>query len=407
VWSEHLEPAFEAAYARRGARALPWIHGVTLKAARFLQANAYVQHKPPSAVVHRVGQLLLEQGRTRDGAFGHSISRPYSEVNLAATVESVFALEANALGQDVIRNAIRTVLLPRAKLDLKSDNPLEAERIVALYSLSEMFHHLRSSVRRRLDRSLAALLCIVPSELPLYMDKFRNCNHKNDYYSFSPWLLLLRAALNVAMKYPDRTECVHLILPMVLNVLGAFSRDAVFRSGGQIQFWENYHALLVLRQCDALFGDTSIKEDAYMYVRPIHFATTRLVVDPSLAVVLMPFRPRWSDDMFGQYKQALARCGMTAWRSDREFKDDIIMQTIWENINRARFVVADCTGRNPNVFYELGIAHTLGKRVFITAQRSKDIPFDLLHIRSTEYGLEQSRLTAMKNSLVKFSKELP
>jgi hypothetical protein len=48
-------------------------------------------------------------------------------------------------------------------------------------------------------------------------------------------------------------------------------------------------------------------------------------------------------------------------------------------------VVCDCTGRNPNVFYEIGIAHTLGREVILITQNAADIPFDLRHLRYVAY----------------------
>jgi hypothetical protein len=61
------------------------------------------------------------------------------------------------------------------------------------------------------------------------------------------------------------------------------------------------------------------------------------------------------------------------------------MQDIWLAIQRADVIIADVTGRNPNVFYELGIAHTLGRRSLILSQRSSDIPFDISAMRHLTY----------------------
>jgi len=54
-------------------------------------------------------------------------------------------------------------------------------------------------------------------------------------------------------------------------------------------------------------------------------------------------------------------------------------------IDRSRVVICDCTGRNPNVFYEIGIAHTLGREVILITQIDADIPFDLRHLRYVTY----------------------
>lgn len=47
----------------------------------------------------------------------------------------------------------------------------------------------------------------------------------------------------------------------------------------------------------------------------------------------------------------------------------------------ARLIVADCTHRNPNVFYEIGLAHAIGKPTILLTQKSQDVPFDLRHLR--------------------------
>ena len=48
-------------------------------------------------------------------------------------------------------------------------------------------------------------------------------------------------------------------------------------------------------------------------------------------------------------------------------------------------MIADCTGRDPNVFYEIGVAHTVGKPVVLITQSADDVPFDLRAIRFIEY----------------------
>ncbi len=51
----------------------------------------------------------------------------------------------------------------------------------------------------------------------------------------------------------------------------------------------------------------------------------------------------------------------------------------------AKYIIADLTGRNPNVFYELGIAHALNKKSNPLTQDLTDVPFDLKHIRCIVY----------------------
>ena len=67
-----------------------------------------------------------------------------------------------------------------------------------------------------------------------------------------------------------------------------------------------------------------------------------------------------------------------------------MLSLIW----RSRVVLADLSGKNPNVFYEVGIAHSLGRRTILVAQSMDDVPFDLralrvLHYENNEEGRHQ------------------
>jgi len=75
------------------------------------------------------------------------------------------------------------------------------------------------------------------------------------------------------------------------------------------------------------------------------------------------------------------------------------MQSVWEGINRARLIIADLTGRNPNVFYELGIAHTLGKPVIMLTQSMDYVPFDLRHLRCIVYQYKPGSIEKFESAL--------
>jgi hypothetical protein len=70
---------------------------------------------------------------------------------------------------------------------------------------------------------------------------------------------------------------------------------------------------------------------------------------------------------------------------------------IYSAIRQAKIIIADCTGRNANVFYEIGIAHGIGKDVVLISQSKKDIPFDVGHRRFVIY--HRNQLRKFENSL--------
>lgn len=92
--------------------------------------------------------------------------------------------------------------------------------------------------------------------------------------------------------------------------------------------------------------------------------------------MLMPFAKEL-EPVYGQIKKVAEELNLSFKRGDDVFTQRSIMADVWSLTNHAKVVVCDCTQKNPNVFYELGIAHTLGKPTILITQQKSDIPFDL------------------------------
>ena len=107
-------------------------------------------------------------------------------------------------------------------------------------------------------------------------------------------------------------------------------------------------------------------------------------IEPALASAMMPFDAAFTP-VFESIKQAAANVGLLCRRADDIWENAAIIQDVVALIDRSRVVICDCTGRNPNVFYEAGIPHTLGRDVILLAQNDQDIPFDLRHLRYLRY----------------------
>jgi len=113
---------------------------------------------------------------------------------------------------------------------------------------------------------------------------------------------------------------------------------------------------------------------------------TEFAVDLKLCFVLMPFKEEMDRLYTAVIKTAAEECGLVSKRADEIRGTREIMQDIVESICKARVIIVDLTGSNPNVFYELGIAHTLGKDTILISQKeATTIPFDIYHIRRIEY----------------------
>jgi hypothetical protein len=103
--------------------------------------------------------------------------------------------------------------------------------------------------------------------------------------------------------------------------------------------------------------------------------------------VMMPFG-EWMDTYYKEiFIPAIKEAGMEPIRADELFSTGSVIEQIWEQISGAKVLLADLTGKNANVFYELGLAHAAHKPVVFTTGNLDDVPFDLRHLRVAVYDI--------------------
>jgi hypothetical protein len=104
--------------------------------------------------------------------------------------------------------------------------------------------------------------------------------------------------------------------------------------------------------------------------------------------VMQPFAAPHGDYYEKIFKPAIEKTKLRPVRADAEiFATGKIIDQVWRGINAAKVLVAELSTRNPNVFYELGLAHALHKPVVLVSSNEPDVPFDLQHIRVIYYDV--------------------
>lgn len=101
--------------------------------------------------------------------------------------------------------------------------------------------------------------------------------------------------------------------------------------------------------------------------------------------VLMPFKEPFNTYYVSIIKPAILVANLDPLRGDSLFTPTPIMGDIWRMIREAKVLVAEFTGKNPNVFYELGLGHAIGKPIVLISETMDDVPFDLRHLRVILY----------------------
>ena len=121
---------------------------------------------------------------------------------------------------------------------------------------------------------------------------------------------------------------------------------------------------------------------------------------------MMPFG-EWFDRYYQEIYVPAIKDAASSVRADELFTTGSVVEQIWEQIEKAKLLLADLSGKNPNVFYELGLAHAAGQPVIFAAAQVDDVPFDLRHLRVIIYDIREPEWAAKLRKSVTDYLEIP
>lgn len=111
-------------------------------------------------------------------------------------------------------------------------------------------------------------------------------------------------------------------------------------------------------------------------------------VDYPEVFVVMPFSEKWSDIVFSKMiKPAVEGAGLKCRKGDELPRVGDLTHTIWSCLMDAGLIIAEVSSPNPNVFYEIGLTHAIGKDTFILKQMDSAVPADFGGSHYYEYDL--------------------
>ena|GEM_PF-3297327 len=126
------------------------------------------------------------------------------------------------------------------------------------------------------------------------------------------------------------------------------------------------------------------------------------------AFAIMSFKDEYDNVYDRSIVPAFKECGYYCNRADKNLGAENIPHRVIKEIIEADIVLADISENSPNVFYELGVSHSIDNKTFTIISSEKEIPFDFASYRVIKYennksGLEllKYRLTAQINSFDK------
>lgn len=124
--------------------------------------------------------------------------------------------------------------------------------------------------------------------------------------------------------------------------------------------------------------------DTLDYLKNFGLKTEDYIVDENMVFFLTPFGAEYYE-VYEVCKDICKGANMNLFRGDEKYLSNDIFSQIIRYIVKANIIIANVDSKNPNVFYELGIAHTLGKRIILISNREYKIPFDIQQYRILFY----------------------
>ena len=251
----------------------------------------------------------------------------------------------------------------------KVDNLLyEFEKIVE--NISQNKNLRKAIVRSRLPCSIIALL----DAKNLYIMAQHHFGMPTTLYNYNP---------NIELTPEQAIDISRFDFGFHDTFLIKFPASLLDQSGGNRQKILNAIALTHIES----EVQRIIKMTNLIQINPI-FGSASYSIDKQLVFVLMPFDDELTTIYETIIKPTVESMGLVSRRADDNKTNKAIIQDIWKGICEARLIIADLTNLNPNVMYELGIAHTVGKETIMIYQKNKEeikFPFDIAHIRRIEY----------------------
>lgn len=167
--------------------------------------------------------------------------------------------------------------------------------------------------------------------------------------------------------------------------------------------WKDVNHLILSAQNRELSPYKEHKSTLTNFMKASGVTENDIKPEKDLIFVLTPFHPKY-DKTFSVISETCREVGLRCLRGDEEhIVGDLLPHTL-KLMARARLVIANVDGRNPNVFYELGIAHAIDKGTILVSSSLDSVPIDLKSNRLILYkepsDLKEQLKLALARALV-------
>ncbi len=134
------------------------------------------------------------------------------------------------------------------------------------------------------------------------------------------------------------------------------------------------------------------------------FDQVNIQVSQPKCFVVMPFAAEFNF-VYQVIKETVEAIGLGCTRADEVMISRPVVEDLKALIAQADLVIVDFTGKNPNVYYEAGLADAWKKKWIVISQASDDLTFDVRHIRTILYSNKMGADVLLRGNLNKAIRE--
>lgn len=254
------------------------------------------------------------------------------------------------------------------------------------YELTDTFMKLGEAIRAKDERLEITLWRALVYGSPFLKEIIKHIEFSQDVKGFIKKRELKEFIISLA-GYQDKTN---------INFFDIYAAAIV-------TLLEQIKVIEIVNKLDIKLSSKSIVDEVEMKKYPFYnsvFGVPNKKYSYDL-FVLMPFLSELKPVFDDHIKPIANALNLTVARADDFFSQNAIIEEIWSAIALAQILIADCTNKNPNVFYEIGIAHAIGKPVILITQNYEDVPFDLRHRRFIQYTYTPPGMKTFETALSK------
>jgi len=230
-----------------------------------------------------------------------------------------------------------------------------------------------------------------------------NANEPDDFYDYSqeddydPLVSII--STHTFRGLPSNRTMESFILMMlatyILSVYGNLSfhedlRGCVFDYCDEDEEVENcFRAGRLCNECEVVIQQRIRRNEISIERVAAALKLLNKAVGRKYCFVVIPFNEKFTP-VHQIICDVLNGLGWTVKRADEITYPRLITDLIFKEILTSDLVIADLTDLNPNVFYEVGLAHTVGSDLILLTQDTEKIPFDLKNEQTVSYSMERT-----------------